>query len=58
MATSNLNGKGWFIIGTHTTPTSTEKNTQQFCPKSLVPIYDTLASENSGRTDDGVMHIY
>jgi len=32
-------------------------NSSTFTPKKLNIIYDTLASEDSGRTDDGVMHI-
>lgn len=41
-----LSGKGYFKIG------STE-----FLAKSIKPSFDSLATEDSGRTDDGVMHI-
>ena len=30
----------------------------EFKPKSMKPNYESLATEDSGRTDDGVMHIY
>ena len=29
----------------------------QFLAKNINPKYDSLATENSGRTDDGIMHI-
>ena len=29
-----------------------------FTPKAIKPIIDSLAQENSGRTEDGMMHIY
>jgi len=46
MALSTLSNAGCFkISGT------------EFKPTRLNIIYDTLASEDSGRTDDGVMHI-
>lgn len=44
----NLNHKGEVIIN----------DSFRFSPKSLSFDYDSLASENSGRTLDGVMHIY
>lgn len=44
----NLNYKGNVIIN----------NEYQFAPKDLVLNYESLASDNSGRTLDGVMHIY
>lgn len=43
-----LRNKGDFIIN----------NTYTFTPKSLKPSFDSLAAANSGRTDDGTMHIY
>ncbi len=33
-------------------------NGNEFAAKTLNPKYESLADENSGRTDDGVMHIY
>lgn len=30
---------------------------KEFAPQSIKPSFDSLASEDSGRTDDGVMHI-
>lgn len=44
----NLNYKGNVIIN----------NEYQFAPKDLVLNYESLASDNSGRTLDGVIHIY
>lgn len=41
-----LSNKGNFMIGA-----------TEFVPKSLKIGYESLASEDSGRTDDGVMHI-
>lgn len=41
-----LRAKGNFKIGTH-----------EWSPKSLKVTYDSLATEKSGRSDDGVMHI-
>ena len=32
--------------------------TYEFSPKTLTVNYESLASDNSGRTLDGVMHIY
>lgn len=33
-------------------------DTYEFVPKTLEVNYESLVSDNSGRTDDGVMHIY
>jgi len=44
----NLHNKGNIILN----------NEFEFAPKSLMINYESLASENSGRTLDGVMHIY
>lgn len=44
----NLSNKGNFILN----------DELEISPKSLLTKYDSLASENSGRTLDGVMHIY
>ena len=44
----NLTHRGNFIIN----------NQLEVAPKSLLVHYDSLASSNSGRTLDGVMHIY
>lgn len=41
-----LSNKGNFMIGA-----------TEFVPKSLKISYESLASEDSGRTDDGIMHI-
>lgn len=41
-----LSGKGNFKIGT-----------KEWSPKSLKFTYDSLATSNSGRSDDGTMHI-
>lgn len=41
-----LTNKGNFII-----------NNIEFKPKSIKQTFESLASEDSGRTDDGVMHI-
>lgn len=45
------------IISTGPTPTGTEI-ANAFAPKSLKPTIDSLATADSGRSDDGVMHIY
>ena len=42
-----LTTKGHFMV-----------NGTEFLAKAIAPKYDSLASENSGRTDDGIMHIY
>ena len=42
-----LTDKGCFII-----------NGTQFRAKSIAPSFDSLATEDSGRTEDGVMHIW
>lgn len=42
----SLTTKGCFKIGTN-----------EYTPQSIRPIFDSLADENSGRTEDGVMHI-
>lgn len=42
-----LSNKGNFII-----------NNIEFKPKSMKPNYESLATEDSGRTDDGVIHIH
>ena len=52
-----LTNKQNIIISTGATPTSTEIN-NQFSAKSIRQQWDSLAKENSGRSDDGVMHIY
>lgn len=44
----NLSNKGNFIIN----------NELEVSPKSLLCNFESLASDNSGRTLDGVMHIY
>lgn len=44
----NLTHKGNFIIN----------NELEVAPKSLMCNFESLASDNSGRTLDGVMHIY
>ena len=44
----NLSNKGNFIID----------DNLEISPKKMLIQYDSLASENSGRTLDGVMHIY
>lgn len=41
-----LSNKGNFIIGG-----------VEFKAKAIKPSFDSLATEDSGRTDDGVMHI-
>ena len=52
-----LNDKSEFIISATSTPTSSEKADQRFSPKSLKVNFESLASEDSGRTNDGVMHV-
>ena len=51
-----LTNKGNVIISAAATPTSTEI-ANQFAPKSVKPSFESLANENSGRSDDGEMHI-
>jgi len=51
-----LTDKSNFIISEGSTPTASEI-ARQFRPQSLALKFDSLASENSGRTDDGSMHI-
>lgn len=48
-----LTSKGHFQIGSSSAMT----NAAEFLAKSIKPSFDSLASENSGRTDDGIMHI-
>ena len=45
------------MISVAATPTQAEIDAQ-FSPKSLKPTIDSLATADSGRSDDGVMHIY
>lgn len=52
-----LNDKSEFIISATSTPTSSEKADQCFSPKSLKVNFESLASEDSGRTNDGIMHV-
>lgn len=57
---SYLTNKGHIIISAASTPTATEI-ANQFSPfqgNGLNLIYDSLASEDSGRSVDGVMHIF
>ena len=42
----SLTSKGHFKIGT-----------SEYLAKTITPSFDSLASDDSGRTDDGVMHI-
>ena len=52
-----LTNKAHIIISTAATPTQAEI-AAQFAPQSMKPSFDSLATEDSGRSDDGVMHIY
>lgn len=54
---NNLRNKGNLIISAGATPTTAEIN-NQFAVKSIRQQWDSLAKENSGRSDDGIMHIY
>lgn len=45
------------IISATATPTAQEI-AEAFSPKTLKPLIDSLATADSGRSDDGVMHIY
>lgn len=45
-----LSNKGEFIINNNAN--------NKFVAKSLKPSFESLAASNSGRTDDGTMHIY
>lgn len=45
-----LTNKGEFIINNNAN--------NKFTAKSLKPSFESLAASNSGRTDDGTMHIY
>ena len=73
MSLQLLNNKGEVVIGgtvTNTTVPSGEKTVKvptsssvlsggyHFTPKAIKPVIDSLAQENSGRTEDGMMHIY
>ena len=51
-----LSDKGSFIISATATPSISEQS-RVFHPASLKTVYDSLADETSGRTDDGTMHI-
>lgn len=52
-----LENKGRIIISASATPTQAEIDSQ-FAPMSMKPSVDSLATEDSGRSDDGIMHIY
>lgn len=52
-----LENKGRVIISSKQDPTQ-DVNAIQFAPMSMKPSVDSLATEDSGRSDDGIMHIY
>lgn len=52
-----LENKGRIIISAAATPTQAEIDSQ-FAPQTMRPSVDSLATEDSGRSDDGIMHIY
>jgi len=52
-----LTNKANIIISVSATPTATEIS-NQFSPMACKPSFESLATEDSGRSDDGVMHIY
>ena len=53
---SYLTNKAHILISVNETPSSAEI-AAQFAPQSLKVGYESLATEDSGRSDDGVMHI-
>jgi len=54
---SYLTNKAHVLISTGEFPTPAEINAQ-FAPQTMRPSIGSLASEDSGRSDDGVMRIY
>ena len=52
-----LTNKAHILISAAATPTNAEI-AAQFAPSSMKPLVESLATEDSGRSDDGVMHIY
>ena len=54
---SYLTNKAHVLISAGSTPTNVEI-AAQFAPMSMKPSIESLATEDSGRSDDGVMHIY
>ena len=53
---SYLTNKAHILISAGSTPSPAEI-AAQFAPQSLKVGYESLATEDSGRSDDGVMHI-
>ena len=51
-----LTNKAHILISANQTPTQSEIDSQ-FAPSSMKPSVESLATEDSGRSDDGVMHI-
>ena len=52
-----LTNKGRIIISANSTP-SAEEIAAQFAPQTMKNSIESLATEDSGRSDDGIMHIY
>ena len=52
----SLGNKGRVIISSTADPTQ-DSNAIEFAPQSMKPSIDSLATEDSGRSDDGVMRI-
>jgi len=52
-----LTNKAHVLISQNATPT-TQEIADQFAPQTMRPSIGSLASEDSGRSDDGVMRIY
>ena len=54
---SYLTNKAHVLISASATPTQAEIDAQ-FAPQTMRPSVGSLASDDSGRSDDGVMRIY
>lgn len=54
---SYLTNKAHVLISASATPTQAEIDAQ-FAPQTMRPTFDSLASEDSGRADNGIMVIY
>ena len=54
---SYLSNKANIILSTTSVPTN-DQNAIEFSPMACRPSFESLATEDSGRSDDGVMHIY
>ena len=54
---SYLTNKAHILISSNADPTQ-DVSAIQFAPQTMKPSIESLATEDSGRSDDGIMHIY